>query len=107
MATQQILAERRAKASAVIEQRVKGLARLFGISAPQLPDRAYPDAEHKQADADERIAAILTAVLRARDAKAPELRDVPAHVIYETITTYDDKGDSDVRHQTHTQPLRR
>jgi hypothetical protein len=74
-----------------------------------LVDRAYPDAEHKQADADERIAAILTAVLRAKDPKAPELKEPPQHVIYEQVTTYheqDEKGNSpDAR--SHAQPLRR
>jgi hypothetical protein len=107
MATLQILAERRALASLVIERRAQGLARAFGISIPPLRDMAYPDAEHKQADADERIAAILTAVLRAKDPKAAELKDQPRGEIHEQVTTYqkNEKGAYDA--ESHSQPLRR
>src|SRR3954468_11735471 len=105
MASPESLSARRSLAALAIERRSQGLARAFGISIPPKSRRSYPDPEHRQADEDERVAAILTSVLRAKDAKAPELKDLPQGQINETVTTYseDQKGNVNVEH--HTQPL--
>jgi hypothetical protein len=86
VATAESLARRRALAASAIERRVSGLARLFKITVPPRDLRAYPDSEHRQAETDERIAALLTALLRARDPKAPELHDPTQGVIHEFKT---------------------
>lgn len=104
MATIESLVRRSAIASERIERRAAGIARALDIKVPQARTVRYPDAEHRRADADERIAELLTVVLRKIDAKAPELKDPEHGVINEQVTTYEQKGD--VTHvRQHQQPL--
>jgi hypothetical protein len=108
MATQQILAERRAHAASKIDRRAQGIARALKIEIPARRDLNYPDAEHRRADEDDRIVAILTSILRKLDVKAPELTDPNTGVINETVTVYgepDEKGN--VNAQLYSQPLKR
>ena len=83
MATADSLERRRMIANSASERRARGLARVMGISIPPQPVRRYPDMLHRQADVDERIAAILTELLRKADPKAKELIDPPQGVINE------------------------
>jgi hypothetical protein len=107
MATEQILAERRAHSAMSIDRRISGIARALKIELPPRHQFNYPDAEHRRADEDERTVAVLTAILRKVDPKAPELTDPRVGQINEQVTQYikDEKGNVNV--EQHSQPLRR
>lgn len=107
MATEQILAERRAHAADSIDRRALGIARALKIEIPPRKVWNYPDPEHRRADEDERTVAILTAILRKVDPKAPELTDPKLGQINETVTTYREDAKGNVNVEQNTQPLRR
>lgn len=89
MATQASIASRRDIAARAIERRAQGIARSLGIKFPPQSVRNYPDPDHRQADKDERVAEILTLILRKIDPKSKDLADPPQGVVSEYNKEHD------------------